>query len=177
MKFDQIYGTNELTCKLWQFQSNSRGYLVIVENNFYVNHPITKGLMNAIPDGATSCGKLQHNTSIFPGTKPQINLTTYSLISFCLALLAACIVISLFVDFNLAWLMMLGTALWAAKDSAKIGFHRYTSRISCGAVVLFLACALFWPVVFPWYLAMRCKIRAGMVMQNAEVTDVANCPE
>ena len=37
----------------------------------------------------------------------------------------------------LLWLMIFGTALWAAKDSAKIQLSRYKSGISYGPFILF----------------------------------------
>jgi hypothetical protein len=98
-------------------------------------------------------------------------------ILFCTGLLVACVAISSLIAFDLDWLMVLGTALWAAKDSSKIELHRYKSGIACGAVTLFFACALFWIVVFPWYLAMRGKIKAGravLTVLNDETAEVAN---
>ena len=61
----------------------------------------------------------------------------------------------------LYWFMIVGTALWAALDSRKIQLRRYQSGIAFGPVVLFIAISLLWVVGFPWYLAMRYKIKTG----------------
>jgi len=65
---------------------------------------------------------------------------------------------------------VLGTALWVAIDSSKIQLKRYKSGISYGPVVLFIACAMVWIVGFPWYLAMRYKIKTGTAILKDEIT-------
>ena len=94
-------------------------------------------------------------------------------ILFTIALLAVCIVISGLIGFDLTWMMVLGTALWAAIDSSKLQLKRYESGISYGPVVLFIACALLWIVGFPWYLVMRHKIRNGTAVLKEEATNVS----
>jgi hypothetical protein len=96
-------------------------------------------------------------------------MKTWIAILFTLGLLATCIVISVLIGFDLTWIMVLGTALWAAIDSTKIQLRRYKSGISYGPVVLFVACALLWIVGFPWYLAMRYKIQSGTAILKPEV--------
>jgi hypothetical protein len=44
--------------------------------------------------------------------------------------------------FNVTWILVLGTSLWAAVDSSKIQLKRYESGISYGPIVLFIGCAL-----------------------------------
>ena len=80
----------------------------------------------------------------------------------------ALILLTSFVGVNIAgqyvplsWFMILGTAIWAAIDSSKIHLKRYKSGISYGPVVLFIAIAFLWIIGFPWYLAMRYKIKTG----------------
>lgn len=82
-------------------------------------------------------------------------------ILFTVGLFVVCYAGSAFVHFDLVWVMVLGTALWAAIDSSKLQLKRYKSGISYGPVVLFIACALLWIVGFPWYLSMRYKIKTG----------------
>ena len=89
-----------------------------------------------------------------------------------LALLVACIAFYSVFQFNVTWIMVLGTSLWAAFDSSKIQLKRYKSGISYGPVVLFLACCLLWIVGFPWYLIMRYKIKTG----TAALKDSASVP-
>jgi hypothetical protein len=95
-------------------------------------------------------------------------MKTWIAILFSLGLLATCIVIYEMIGFDLTWIMVLGTALWAAFDSTKIKLRRYKSGISYGPVVLFIACALLWIVGFPWYLAMRYKIQTGTAIVKPE---------
>jgi hypothetical protein len=82
-------------------------------------------------------------------------------IVFTLCLVAVVYGLSLAINFNLFWFLILGTSLWAAIDSAKMHLNRYRSSISGPPVVVFIGCAFLWLVVFPWYLAMRYKIQNG----------------
>jgi hypothetical protein len=92
-------------------------------------------------------------------------------ILFTIGLLVACGVISALTHFPyFGWIMVLGTALWVAIDSSKIQLKRYKSGISYGPVVLFIACAMVWIVGFPWYLAMRYKIKTGTAILKDEIT-------
>ena len=100
-------------------------------------------------------------------------MKTWIAILFTIGLLAACIVTSGLIGFDLTWIMVLGTALWAAIDSSKLQLKRYKSGISYGTVVLFFACALLWIVGFPWYLAMRYKIKTGTAVLKEGATNVA----
>ncbi len=100
-------------------------------------------------------------------------MKTWIAILFTIGLFVACIVISGLIGFDLTWIMVLGTALWAAIDSSKLQLKRYKSGISYGPVVLFFACALLWIVGFPWYLAMRYKIKTGTAVLKEGATNVA----
>ena len=88
-------------------------------------------------------------------------MKTWLAILFTIGLAAGCLAISSLIGFNLMWILVPGTGLWAAIDSSKIQFRRYKSQIACGPVVLFIGCAFLWIVVFPWYLAMRYRIKTG----------------
>jgi hypothetical protein len=101
-------------------------------------------------------------------------MKTWIAILFTIGLLAACIFISPLIGFDLTWLMVLGTALWAAIDSSKIKLKRYKSGISYAPVALFIACVLLWIVGFPWYLSMRYKIKTGTaVLKEGAANDAA----
>ncbi len=86
---------------------------------------------------------------------------TWMAILLTIALLGACVVIYRLTGFDLSWIMVVGTALWAAIDSAKIHLKRYESSISYGPVVLFFGFVLLWFIAFPMYLIVRHQIRTG----------------
>lgn len=58
-------------------------------------------------------------------------------------------------------LTIFATSIWAAIDSARIDLQAYKTWIALHPLVLFNAMYLFWLVIFPWYLVVRSKIRAG----------------
>src|ERR1700752_4129313 len=88
-------------------------------------------------------------------------MKTWIAILFTLGLVAASLFLSPRIGFDLMWVVVPAGALWAAIDSSKTQLRRYKSPISAGPVVLFIGCAFLWIVVFPWYLAMRYKIKTG----------------
>ena len=81
---------------------------------------------------------------------------------FSLILIVVAAVVSEIVGFNLVWITILGTALWAAIDSKKINLKKYKSGLSYSPVVLFIAVILLWIAGFPWYLHVRYKIIKGL---------------
>ena len=97
-------------------------------------------------------------------------MKTWIAILFTIGLLIACGVINVLTGFPFSWIMVLGTALWAAIDSSKIQLKRYKSGISYGPVALFFLIALVWFIGFPWYLAMRYKIKTGAAILKDEIT-------
>ena len=89
-------------------------------------------------------------------------MKTWIAILFSIGLLAACIAIYVLIGFDITWIMVIGTALWAAIDSSKIQFKKYKSSITTvGPVLLFLGVCVLWILFFPWYLSMRYKIKTG----------------
>ena len=64
--------------------------------------------------------------------------------------------------------MILASGLWAAIDSSKIQLRKYPSGISYHPVILFLAVSLLWVFGFPWYLAVRYKIKKGLLAPKPE---------
>jgi hypothetical protein len=97
-------------------------------------------------------------------------MKTWIAILFTVGLLVVCGIISALVVFPFAWIMVLGTALWSAIDSSKIQLKRYKSGISYGPVALFFGIALIWIIGFPWYLAVRYKIKTGTAILKDEIT-------
>lgn len=87
----------------------------------------------------------------------------YWAILFTLVILVAILVVSELVHFDLAWILVVGTALWAAIDSSRLQLKKYKSGIATGPVVLFIALVLLWIAGFPWYLAVRYKITHGLL--------------
>ncbi|HEX3798457.1 MAG TPA: hypothetical protein VH413_07115 [Verrucomicrobiae bacterium] len=83
---------------------------------------------------------------------------TWMAILLTIALLGTCAGIYRLTGFDLSWIMVIGTALWAA---TKIHFKRYESGISYRPVVLFFGFVLLWFIAFPWYLVVRHKIKTG----------------
>src|SRR5208283_1552713 len=78
-----------------------------------------------------------------------------------IGLLAVCYVVSALIYFDLSWILIGITSLWAGIDSRKIELHRYKLGISCRPAALFCLCYLLWIFIFPWYLWARFKIKAG----------------
>ena len=67
-------------------------------------------------------------------------------------------------------LVVLGTSLWIAFDSTRIKIRQYNTRLSGHPVALFFGAYILWIVVFPWYLVVRSRIRAGQIEKvNREV--------
>jgi hypothetical protein len=104
-------------------------------------------------------------------------MKTWIAILFSIGLLVVCMVIFMLTGFPVTWIMVLGTALWAAIDSSKIQLKRYKSGISYGPVVLFFACALLWIIGFPWYLSMRYKIKTGTAVLIKDGPRCISCEE
>jgi hypothetical protein len=103
-------------------------------------------------------------------------MKTWIAILFTLGLFVACVFLSALIRFNIVWFMVLGTSIWAAVDSSKIQLKRYKSGISYGQFGLFIGCLLIWIVGFPWYLAMRYKIKTGTAVLKDEPAKVAGGP-
>ena len=87
----------------------------------------------------------------------------YWAILFTLAILGATLVLSELVGFNLVWILIFATAVWAAIDSSRLQLKKYKSGIAYGPIVVFVVVALLWIVGFPWYLVARYKIRHGLL--------------
>jgi hypothetical protein len=98
---------------------------------------------------------------------------TWMAILLTIALLGACTVIYKLTGFDLSWIMVVGTAVWAAIDSAKIHLKRYESGISYAPVVLFFGFVLLWFIAFPWYLVVRHKIKTGAALLKDGATNAA----
>jgi len=107
---------------------------------------------------------------------PRTTMKTRDAIVLTIALLLLTAFVRLGIAGNsvsLSWFMILGTAIWAAIDSSRIQLKRYKSGISYGPVILFLGLLLFWIVTFPWYLAVRYKIKNGTAILKDGAPNVA----
>jgi hypothetical protein len=78
-------------------------------------------------------------------------------------LLAVGYVVSAFICFDLSWILIGLTSLWAGIYSKKIGLYRYKLGFACRPIAVFCLCYLFWILFFPWYLWARFKIKAGEI--------------
>jgi hypothetical protein len=85
-----------------------------------------------------------------------------------ISLLIACYVVSALVYFDLAWILIGITSLWAGIDSKKLELNRYKLGIACKPIVLFCLCYLLWILIFPCYLWARFKIKDGTAVLKDE---------
>ena len=58
---------------------------------------------------------------------------------------------------------VLGTSVWVAVDAWRLKVREYKSQLAAHPFVLFTASLGLWIVVFPVYLVVRSKIRAGQL--------------
>lgn len=101
---------------------------------------------------------------------PLLSFQTWMAILLIIAMLGFWIVVYKLTGFNLGWIMVIGTAVWAAVDSTEIQLSRYESGISYRPAVLFCGLVLLWAIVFPWYLIVRHRIKIGTaVLKNGDV--------
>jgi len=85
-------------------------------------------------------------------------------------LFAASYVVSALISFDLTWILIGITSLWAGIDSKRIELHRYKLGLACRPVALFCCCYLLWIFIFPWYLWARRRIKDGTVALKEEPT-------
>ena len=71
------------------------------------------------------------------------------------------------------WFTVIGTSIWAAIDSGKIGLYKYKSQMAVKPFVLFIALFVLWIVVFPCYLYERYRIKKGTVQLKDKYTSDA----
>lgn len=64
-------------------------------------------------------------------------------------------------------LAILSTSLWVAVDSSSLNVREYKSQVAAHPFVLFTASLGLWIVVFPVYLFVRSKIKAGLLSKGA----------
>jgi hypothetical protein len=69
--------------------------------------------------------------------------------------------LSLFTSGSWLLLLVLASAAWVARDSAKMELRRYESVLSCHPLILFVLCSGLWPIVLPWYLWIKRRIALG----------------
>jgi hypothetical protein len=86
-------------------------------------------------------------------------------------LLTACYVVSALIYFDLSWILIGITSIWAGIDSKKIELNRYKLGLACRPVALFCCCYLLWIFIFPWYLWARFKIKDGTIALKDEALE------
>ena len=59
------------------------------------------------------------------------------------------------------FLLVLGTSIWAAVDASTHKLADYQNGLG-GPASAFFGSLLLWILVFPWYLAIRSRIRSGV---------------
>jgi hypothetical protein len=75
--------------------------------------------------------------------------------------------------FNVSYVMVGLTALWAAVDSRRIRIDQYDSAMAMPPVGIAALFILGWPVAFPWYLRVRYRIAKGLVGPRQPRSNVA----
>ncbi len=80
-----------------------------------------------------------------------------------LALFTLSVQISFATEKNASFVIVFGSAMWAAFDSAALGLQRYKTRLAVSPAFVFLGLSLLWIIGFPTYLMLRQRIRAGEV--------------
>lgn len=104
------------------------------------------------------CGfAFERKTLPFPAVPGAV--PTSGAVYFIASLLAA--ILSLFAGPGGTAILIIGTAIWVAVDAGKHQLSRYQNGLG-GPIGASLACVLLWIVAFPWYLAVRSRIRAGV---------------
>jgi hypothetical protein len=84
-------------------------------------------------------------------------------------LIAIGYIISAMAGFDVFWLLIPATSLWAAIDSAKLQMSRYKVALASRPAALFCVCALLWILTFPLYLITRQRIKNGEAELKGEI--------
>jgi uncharacterized membrane protein YciS (DUF1049 family) len=72
------------------------------------------------------------------------------------------------------WLLILGSAAWAAWDSTQIHIREFKTTMAVTPIVLGLGIVVLWIVFFPWYLAVRYRIGQGTQPRKVAAAEVAS---
>ena len=83
-------------------------------------------------------------------------------------LLVGSIAVEYFTGLPVVWLLILGSALWAAYDARITQPWRYRTGLANRPPMIFVGVLLLWIVVLPWYLIVRGRIRGGTLPLKAE---------
>ena len=97
---------------------------------------------------------------VFPFTPVPGAAPTSGVVAFFAALITA-IAAALVLGTIGMFIFVLGTAVWAAFDAGTHKLDQYQNGLG-GQGGVFVGCVLLWIVVFPWYLVIRSRIRAGL---------------
>ena len=72
------------------------------------------------------------------------------------------------IDLGSTFVLIAGTAVWAAVDSKRLQMHKYKSGIGLKPAGIFLGVLLLWIIGFPWYLSARYKVRHNLMPLKPE---------
>src|SRR5437868_2112697 len=83
-------------------------------------------------------------------------------------LFAAAVAIEWYTNLPTAWLLVIGSAAWAAYDARTTQPWRYRTGLANHPPAIFVGVLLLWLIVFPWYLIVRGQIRSGRLRVKDE---------
>lgn len=67
----------------------------------------------------------------------------------------------IFIPLQMAAILYIGSALWAAYDVRKLQVYKYELGGVTNSITTFLGCFFLWALLFPWHLVNRCRIKDG----------------
>lgn len=112
------------------------------------------------------CGAALAVPSCVSNAPPTTHLSATKAVLIAAAVLLACCLVGIYdADAGKAFagLAVLATSIWAAIDSSRLRLREYNTLLATGPIHLFMGVLLLWIVVFPSYLVVRSKIRAGLL--------------
>lgn len=110
-------------------------------------------MLNAPPSGATS-----------QGMNPPYQQKSFMPIWQSILIAVGILILALVTKVNaVMYLVILGSAIWAAVDSSKLNISQYKSSFCKAPWQVAVGMLLLWIVIFPWYLTFRSKINSGLV--------------
>jgi hypothetical protein len=84
-----------------------------------------------------------------------------AIVGLSLLVLAAAALFELLTGLWWVRVLFLGTAIWATWDSRRLELRRYPHGEAFHPTWVFWGVVGAWPLVFPWYIVYRRRIRSG----------------
>ncbi len=86
---------------------------------------------------------------------------------------AGCVALAVFVFFGIGefgWALTtyFGSIVWLIWDAGRVQLQRYHTRMAHEPVILGVMCVTAWPLIFPWYVAVRESIRLGFAGRRGQ---------